>query len=236
MRIGLLLYLIVFLVSGTLAAQTLQGVVTDRGTGLALSKVTVYNTITRQVAYTDANGFYTIVARLGDIIVFSYVGYVTLQRYKPQSVIIATMNIGLERKEYELEEFYVRPGHLTQYQLDSTERATIYKIPLQRRPPSPIMSPVSAIAEQFSRKAKRTYQFQKDFARIETEKFIDTRYTPELVTSLTGLTGDSIGYFMYAYPMHYDYARTASNLEMKMWIRANYKEWLQKLADSLKLH
>lgn len=212
-------------------AQTLQGVVTDAGTHKPLYPVTVVNVFTQQVAYTDANGFYNVPARQGDIIAFSYIGYKTVERRKPLSVIIATLNMSMERKEYELDAIILRPGHLSQYQFDSTERAITYKIYLQREHPS-IMSPASAIAEKFSKKAKRTYQFQKDFAEGEANKFIDSRYTPALVTSLTGLTGDSIGYFMNTYPMPFDYARTASNLEMKMWIRENYKQWQEK-ADSI---
>jgi hypothetical protein len=38
---------------------------------------------------------------------------------------------------------------------------------------------------------------------------------------------------MYAYPMAYDFARTATDLELKMWIRDNYREWLKtQQADS----
>jgi hypothetical protein len=30
---------------------------------------------------------------------------------------------------------------------------------------------------------------------------------------------------MNAYPMDYDYARAATDLELKMWIRFHYREW-----------
>src|SRR6202008_1239377 len=113
------------------------------------------------------------------------------------------------------------------------ERAAIYKVPLQRTHPSAFASPVGALAELFSKTAKRTYAFQKNFAEGEIEKFIDTRYTPALVTKMTVLTGDSIGHFMYAYPMAYDFARTATDLEVKMWVRSNFREWQKKQgADS----
>ena len=53
---------------------------------------------------------------------------------------------------------------------------------------------------------------------------------------MTGFTGDTIGHFMYAYPMPYEFARSASDLELKMWIRNNSKEWLKNAmaADSAK--
>ncbi len=235
MRLRRTLYILLFLPAVSLA-QSLQGVVVDATSHLPLFPVTVVNVNTQQVSYTDATGFYTLPAKQGDKIAFSYIGYKTIEKYKPLSVIISTLNISLERREYELDVVYLKPGQLSQYQLDSINRAETYKIQLDRRPPS-ILSPASAIAEKFSRKAKRTYQFQKDFALGEIEKYVDNRYTPQLVTELTGLTGDSIGHFMYAYPMPYDFARVSSNLEMKMWIRDNYKMWIKKSsADTTRGH
>lgn len=224
----LALSVVLLLLAISVKGQSVQGVVTNAQTHKPLPGATVVNVITQQISYTDANGFYSIPARQKDVIAFTYIGYKSAERLKPFSVLIATLNVELERSVYDLQEVYLRPGKLTQYQIDSADRAETYKLPLQRRPPSPFMSPVSALAELFSKRAKRTYQFQKNFAAGEIEKFIDTRYTPELVTSLTGLTGDSIGYFMYANPMSYDYATLASNLEIKMWIRDNFKNWSKK--------
>ncbi|GAA4459529.1 hypothetical protein GCM10023093_00650 [Nemorincola caseinilytica] len=216
-----------------LTAQTLQGIVSDAATHKPIFPATVVNVRTREVAYTNTNGYYSITAQQGDVIAFTCIGYKNEERTKPPSVLIANLNVAMEQQEYELKTVVLGPGALTKYQVDSIERAQVYKIPLQRRPPSPIMSPVSAIAEKFSKKAKRTYQFQEDFANAELQKFIDTRYTPDVVTSVTGLTGDSIGYFMYAYPMPYEFARNATGLEIKMWVRDNYKQWMRKLSPEV---
>ncbi len=215
------------MVSYASEAQTLQGVVTDAATGKPLYPVTVVNIYTRQSTLTDEHGLYVIPASQGNLVTFSYLGYRSVQKVKPISVIIATMNIAMEPTEYQLEEFRIKPGILSRYQLDSQERVETYKLSLQRRPPNPFVSPVSAIAELFSKKAKRTYAFQQIFAEGEIEKFVDSRYTTDLVTRLTGLTGDSIGHFMYVYQMPYDFARTATDLELKMWIRSSYREWLK---------
>jgi len=207
-------------------SQTLQGTVTDFHTGKGLFPVTVVNTRTQEAVLTDIHGFYVVPARQGDLVAFSYVGYKTVKRIKPVSVIIATLNVSLEQTDLQLDEVRVLPG-LSKYQRDSAENVAIYKITLQRTPPNPFSSPIGALAEKFSKTAKRAYAFQKNFYAGETEKFIDTRYKPELVTQLTGLTGDSIGHFMYAYPMPYDYARSATDLEIKMWIRSNFREWIK---------
>ncbi len=206
-----------------------MGTVTDANTGMPLSNVTVINTKTHNGVSTDEHGVFVIPASQGNVISFSYIGYKTVQKAKPPSVGIATITIAMEPAEFMLEEFRLRPGRLTQYQLDSTERAAIYKVPLQRMHPNAFASPAGAFAELFSQKAKRIYAFQKNFIAGEIEKFVDTRYKPELVTRLTGLTGDSIGHFMYEFPMAYDYARAATDLEIKMWIRSNYRIWIKTL-------
>jgi CarboxypepD_reg-like domain len=233
LRLKYFTYLLLF-VSLTARAQSLQGVVTDAITGKALYPVTVVNVSTQEVTYTSERGTYAILAKPGEVVAFTYIGYKTVEKVKPNSVLVATLDIAMDRTTYQLQEFKIRPGHLTQYQIDSLERVQTYRVVLARRPPSPFMSPASAIAEQFSRRAKRAYEFQKNFYAGETEKFIDTRYTPDLVTKLTGATGDTIGHFMYAYPMPYDYARTATDLELQMWIRSNYRLWMQAVAkDSI---
>ncbi len=224
------LVLILVLISHASEAQTLQGIVTDAATGKPLYPVTVVNLYTQQSTLTDDHGQYVIPAKQGNLIAFSFVGYKTVQKTKSFSTIITTMNVAMEQTEYQLEEFSIRPGIFSGYQLDSQERAAIYKLPLQRTHPNPFNSPVSALAELFSKTAKRTYAFQQIFEAGEIEKFVDSRYTPDLVARLTGLTGDSIGHFMYACQMPYDFARSATDLELKMWIRSNFKEWLKAQA------
>lgn len=209
-------------------AQTLQGVVTDSATGKPLYPVTVVNVRTQAVTYTDEHGFYSIAAEQGTKIAFSFVGYQTVQKVKPHSVIVATQNITMVQAAVQLQEYKVHAGNRTQYQIDSAERRTIYRTELSRKHPSVVNSPFSAVAEKFNKKARRTYQFQKDYEDRDRQRFIDTRYTPDLVNTVTGLTDDSIGYFMYAHPMPYDFARTASELELKMWIRNNFKSWMKK--------
>ena len=227
---GIKCYLFLFFISVGVAveAQTVQGCVTDAVSGKPLYYVDVINVNTSQVAHTDESGNYSMPAKIGDTIKYAAMGYKTVTITKPQSVIIATLNITMDRVNYQLQNFTFKFNSLTQYQMDSARRAATYIKALGQRPASPFNSPVSAIAEQFNARAKEVSRFQKEFKEGEVEKFIDTRYKPEMVALLTGLTGDSIGNFMYAYPMPYDFARTATDIEIKIWIRENYKEWIKK--------
>lgn len=211
-------------------AQTLKGRVTEAGNNKALFPVTVVNLRTQQATYTSERGDFAIQAEAGDKVAFSFIGYKTQQYQMPISTGIYTTDIAMERISYRLQEVILMPDY-TPYQVDSIERRKTYKPFLARTKSSPIMSPVSFVAEKFNKRSKQIFRFQKKFGQWEDERYIDTRYTIELVSEMTGLQGDSLGYFMSANPMPYDYARTATDLEMKMWVRSHYREWL-KIIDS----
>lgn len=207
-------------------AQVLKGTVKDGISGEALSAVAVTNERTNQKAYTNNYGEFTLNAHKGDIVSFNLVGYKPQQYTVPASLGTAEMYVSLFQLSYELEEFTLRRKY-SPYQMDSMERRSTYQRALARQKGGSVMSPVSFVAEKLSKRSKRTFRFQKDFYGWEEEKFITSRYTPELVASQTGLTGDTIAFFMNAYPMPYDFARTASDLELKIWIREQYREWLK---------
>lgn len=167
-----------------------------------------------------------ISAKKGDPIAFSLIGYKTEQKTTPTGLGTAEMRIDLFRLSYQLEEFVLRPKY-TPYQMDSIERHGTYVRALSRERSGSIMSPVTFVAERLSKRSKQLYRFQKSFNYWEDQKYIESRYSKELVQQLTGLKGDTLAYFMNAYPMPYDYARVASELELKMWIREQYKAWVK---------
>lgn len=225
MRITLLiLFLLVFI---QVNAQIVEGTVTDASLEHhPLYPVTVVNLTTQKSVYTKDDGSFSIAARPGDKLIFTLVGYSTAEQYISADIFPKKINIQLITYSYQLDEFVLRPKY-TPYQLDSLHRSSVYSRAMAWKRTSTIMSPVSFIADRVSGKSKKRLSFQRNFRSWEKEKFVDTRYTPEVVAQLTGLSGDSIGYFMNAYPMPYDYARVASDLEVKMWIRFNYKEWIK---------
>ena len=219
-----LLTILCIVLSTWAIGQTLRGKVTDGETGRPLTAVTVVNMITQQNAYTDADGNYTLTANKGDAIAFIYLGYKNTQRNMPAALSNgAQLDVSIYKLSYTLDEFVLRPLY-TPYQIDSIQRRSTYSRALARQRSS-AMSPVSFVAEKFNKNSKRIFRFQKSFYYWEDQKFIDTRYSTELVGDLTGLTGDSLAHFMNANPMPYDYARTASELEIKMWIRERFKLW-----------
>jgi len=207
-------------------AQTLKGVVRDGETGAPLVAASVMNSNTGKFAYTDARGAFSLPARKGDQILFSSVGYKTDQKTVPASLGIAEMQIDLFKLSLQLDEFIYRPRY-SPYQLDSMERKSTYQRALAREKITSVMSPVTLLADLISKKSRQVYRFQKSFAYWESVKFIESRYSQELVQQMTGLKGDTLAYFMNANPLPPDYARVASDLELKMWIREHFREWLK---------
>ena len=122
-------------------AQTMQGIVRDGATGLPMYPVIVVNEATQQAVSTNELGYYSISAKPGEIVAFSFIGYTTSEKPKPLAGDITTLNIVMDPAGYELQEFRLKPGILTQYQADSAGRAQIYKLPLERTHPEPHQEP-----------------------------------------------------------------------------------------------
>lgn len=185
----------------------------------------VTNLVTRESVLSDENGHYSIPAREGEYIAFSFISYKAQQKKMPFSFGTAEMDIRLQSTSILLDEATI--SSFTKYQKDSLLRKQNFSRPLAAQHAS-FMSPVSAFAELFSKKSKQTFAFQEQFHKTETQLFIDSRYTEELVQMLTNLHGDTLAHFINSYPMPYDYARTATDLELKMWIRDHYKEYMSR--------
>ncbi|HET8572882.1 MAG TPA: hypothetical protein VFL76_03325 [Edaphocola sp.] len=224
-------------------AQDLSGMVIDMTDQGGIANVIIRNKNTDRIAYSDNRGHFSIKAQKGDSILFFSQGYFPARIMMPGNGEISR-TVPMKRKEITLHEISIRPGW-TAYQLDSIERRQIYSGALDQKKTTSVFSPVSLLADNVSRKGKQRWRFQKNYAQWEQQKFIDTRYAPEEVHKLTGLQGDSLAAFMNAFPIAYDYARTASDLEVKMWIRYNFRQWIKhpyvpdlpdvKFADSSRL-
>ncbi len=231
MRVFLLSFFLFLLHVGA-RAQTLKGHVVEAATGKPLFFVTVMNLSTRQGTSTDENGRYAIAAAKDDAISFSYVGFTPVQRLAVpgMNLDIALLPLSIDLKDFTLHKEY------TPYQKDSIELATLYSKELNTQRIKPkvglnnglqVDGLIGSAVQKMSKSYKRNKRFKETFLKDEQQKYIDTKYTPALVTVITSLTGDTLITFMNSYPMEYDFARTATELELKMWIRDNYKNYLR---------
>lgn len=210
-------------------AQVLNGVVIDGETLKPLQNVIVVNQATYQSTTTDKDGHFLLLAKTGDVIATSFTGYHAIHRPANPG---QELRLELYPLTVKLKEYVVRD--LTPFQRDSIELTVLYSKELNKRPVKPGFSSangggfsglIGAPIQRLSKSYRQNKRFRETFKKDMEQRYIDTRYTPTLVGTLTGLTGDNLAMFMNTFPMEYGFARRATDLELKIWIRDNYKKY-----------
>jgi hypothetical protein len=213
-------------------AQTQRGKVVSRETAEPLYHVTVVNAATGENSFTDNDGNYVIPAKAGDVIAFSLSSYHTIDTTAGPG---HELNIELSPLTIKLPAYTLRG--LTQYQQDSIEMTTLYSKELNTRAVKPGFSSangggfsglIGGPVQKLSKSYRQNKRFKENFRKDMEQRYIDSKYTPVLVNALTGLAGDNLAVFMNSYPMEYGFARTATDLEIKMWIRNNFRDYERK--------
>jgi hypothetical protein len=232
-----LVFIMVLLVSSSVAyAQIIQhkiviqkGTIRDAETGEPLYKATVLDLFSQTTTVTDEQGNYSLRVKDNDSLTFSMTGYASISRKVDPG---SEMNIELSHLAIQLPTYTLRS--YTPFQLDSIEMTNRYSKELHQNSVKPGYSPangggftgvIGGPIQKLSKSYRQNKRFQQTFWNDMQQKYVDTKYTPTLVHSLTGLTGDTLAMFMNSYPMEYGFARVATDLEIKMWIRTNFKEY-----------
>ncbi|MEZ5046537.1 MAG: carboxypeptidase-like regulatory domain-containing protein [Chitinophagaceae bacterium] len=228
-------FIIVLFISCKAQSQILyRAFIKDTITQKALKVVSIENMTTHQGTSSDQKGYFEIHASYGDFLLCKILGYknkLVQVKYGDEKNII---QIVMDVKQVHLNEVKIHQDK-TPYQIDSLERASLYAKVYNYEQQKSVFSPISAVYQKFSKKHKEIRHFQSQIEQMEKDMFIDSRYNPELVQQLTGLQEEQITPFMKAYPMEYAYARAASDLEIKMWIKYNYLDYTKKISRGLNL-
>jgi hypothetical protein len=224
----LLFVLLSFIFGFQVDAQiVLKGTIIDSAKRNTINSVRVENLSTHQGDYSNADGFFSIEGKDGDYIIFSYLGFNNKVIRLNSSLNNSNQIVKMSIKTVGLKGVTIKQGP-TQYQTDSAKRADIYKDAFDYTQTKSAMSPITSLYQVFSKKHKNMRHFQDQIVDIEKQKFIDTRYSEALTAQMTGLQEESLIKFMQAYPMEIDFARAASDLEIKMWIKYNFQEYSKK--------
>lgn len=209
-----------------------KGCLKDSESGIPLLGATITNNRTQISVQTDRDGNFSIEGLEGDKVVFVCPGYAPETHIILKGLEDVRLTFRLKLSGRQLREVIIKQKYKTVYQRDSADRAATYSRTMAQNKAS-LASPVSFLADRLSPSRRALFRFQRDYKHNEESRFVDSKYSPELTATLTGLGGDTLAVFMNQYPMPYDYARTASALELKAWIRANYRDFLMK-TDSLR--
>lgn len=174
---------------------------------------------------SDMGGNYKISATIGDVLVFSSVGY------KPDTVRVVAFildsgyNVLLRQETKSLPMVNVQ-GDLNKYQQDSLNRRDEYNHIYQRAPhkavggatPTEGAGIVVSPINYFSKKEKQVRQLKKRLRDNEETFYVDFRFSRTYVSKLTRLQGDSLSMFMQRYTPSYKFCRQTSPEAMVLYI------------------
>lgn len=191
-------------------AQTIRGEALDMDTKQAIEGVVIENVYTSLDVTTNHDGSFNIAAIGGQLLEFKKQGYKTARVRIPQGYIPSFFRIILKKGISDVRELPLANSNRYDYKYDSMRYHELYKHELE----FPKMSSIDMMASPFSAlsgKNREIWQFQDDYAVFEREKYVDRTFNAELVTKFTGLTGDSLKYFMRRFRPDYEQLRVMND-------------------------
>jgi hypothetical protein len=217
------------------AQYKIQGNVYDSSRTYPLEAVSVMATNGSGTA-TDANGHYAINVGEKDSIWFSYLGKPTIKFPVLKINDVNRFDISLQVNITVLKEVKVLPRN---YKQDSIQNRLDYAKAFNfQRPNAGTMTSIGPSgagididevirAFQF-RKNKSMERFQQRLLREERDKFIDHRFSKQLVRRLTNLSGEELDKFMIAYRPSYEFTLYTSDYDFQLYIKESFEEYKQQ--------
>lgn len=201
--------------------EKILGDISDLSDKKELTNVNIVNVHTNAATTSDEFGKFSITVSKGDLIEFRKIGYKTVRLRIPQGSIPSYFKIIMQKGAIELPQFELRDENRN-YKKDSIRYYEIYKNAIE----FPQLNGLDAIQHPFSALSKRNrriWAFQKEYAWWEQEKYIDYTFNEKLVTSITGLQGDSVKIYMKKYRPTYEQLRSMNEYTFYTFIKETVK-------------
>ena len=225
-------YLLLFLLTALpfcAFAQQFRGRVYDADNSGPIGTVLITNTHSGAMWVSDSIGNCAFTAYPGDVINFSHPAYkpFRLQIMGEQDVV----SVGLSRAPVQLAEVQVL-SPMARFQRDSAFNHQFFHKELGYTKSQVKMDYsggvgttglISELALGLSGKKKYYKRFAEDMIMLEELRYSSIRYTPSLVATQTGLNDSAAAAFINRHPIPNDFVRVASELELKMWVREQYR-------------
>lgn len=237
--------LMVWSISLLHARAAFTGTVRDAQTHLPLYPATIQNRTAGLYALSNPDGSFALLARPGDTIWIAFLGYETDTVVMTPSMVHHSVQLELKPIMHALQPVVVHGG-LNPYQVDSIQRAQLFG-PYLSRAGQPLMGTstpsgfgiVLSPFTYFSRKQRNLRKFRHMFEAYEQAErkryyeslklqTIAAKYSPEHITQLTGLTGDSLQAFLHAMPPDTNFILEAPQDAVDMYIRQQYQKFIHQ--------
>jgi hypothetical protein len=209
----------------------IQGIVFDSATKERLNRVYIYDTRSHQGIYNNTKGEFTINAFQGDTLIVALQGYgvdtATVQLQNTIIFYLKRTNILL--KEVVITDSLMSPDKkLAEIQ---KEYSKIYRIGDSKDLISVGQGgaglSIDALFSMLSRQGKNARYLQEIIENDYRDAIINYRFTKNLVSSVTNLSGEKLKDFMMQYRPNYYFVLEANDYSFITSIKSNYKRYLQ---------
>jgi hypothetical protein len=199
-------------------AKTIKGEVADRDSKHPVSGVTIQNIYTALQVSTNDEGGFIIAATKDQLLEFKKSGYQTVRVRIPNGIVPPYFKILMEHGITKMDDVLAANNNRYDYHDDSLRFHELYKHQLDFQK----LSAIGSIAHPFSAmsaKNREIWKFQETFAEAEKEKYVDKTFNAALITKFTGLTGDSLKYYMVRYRPSYEELRNMNDYSFFTYIK-----------------
>lgn len=213
-------FLLVLLMSTNLFGQIIHGEALDMDSKKPIEGVVIENTYNNVTITTVADGSFVIAAAAGELLVFKKPGFKVTRVRIPHGFMPEYFRIILERgitppsdiyaannNRYDNKRDSIRFREYFQHQLDFPRMSAMEKI----------KSPFSAL----SKKNRMIWKFQEDYSNYEKEKYVDFTFNKDLITRISGLSGDSLTNYIRRFRPSYDQLRSMNDYTFYNYIKTS---------------
>ncbi|WP_307375583.1 carboxypeptidase-like regulatory domain-containing protein [Chitinophaga terrae (ex Kim and Jung 2007)] len=202
--------------------------VADQDTKTGLPFVSIINKRTMTGTLSSESGRFYIEAVPGDTLEFSMLSYTSRLFTVPS--MSSTHDIYLQKRLFDLQGVNVKGKN---YHNDSLAMREEYGRYFNYKKPGAIdvlktlpANPITALTYLVPSKArKRKEEFKEQLVYWEKEKYIDYRYSPEVVEKMTKLQSPELDSFMLKYRPTYQFLNSASEYDLLLFIKQSFEEY-----------
>ncbi len=204
--------------------QSLTGRTLSVGDAEIVQLVSILNVNTGKKYISNRQGYFKLFYQPNDTILFTAIGYdnlrlVTLSADK--SMADDTILILLKSKVVKLKEFRVVSSNPKRDSIARAAAEFLKTDPLMNnydrvlnRERGSIMSPLTALYQQFSREGKNAVRFEEFMAYMEKQKRVDRKYNRNIVKRATNLPDIQLEEFMGFCKLDKDFVLDASEYDL----------------------
>ncbi|UIR55770.1 hypothetical protein LZQ00_16065 [Sphingobacterium sp. SRCM116780] len=210
------------------AQKKIEGIVSDQHTKQRISTVSIRNTRTKSMVFNNTKGEFSIFAETGDTLI------ATSKEYFADTLLVKNTNVilfHLRRESIYIDEVSVvakkDPDEILKNARIDYEKA------FRLSEPGDLFSvgqngaglSINSIYSLFSREAKNAKRLKKIIENDYKDNIVDYKFSEQLVSRTTGLTGDELNKFRRIFRPNYFFIVSCNQYELTNYIKECYQKY-----------